>query len=208
VGVRWSYVLRQSHEGQPLPERTMEMGILRAEARPGGVVEAVLERRYRNFQLPPTRVLVRPDAVVLSRLADPIDGPSLTILRGLPAAGATWGGRPLKPGNDERVVVIGEEDVEVPAGRWRAWRVDHELRYADGDGDTLSYWYASGVGCVRMIERTTVYVGTEKRKLEVDGLLTSRVAGAWPPDPPPSPAAPEGVAEATERGLRLLPLSR
>jgi hypothetical protein len=206
VGVRWSYVLRQSHQGQALPERTMEMGILRAEARPGGVVEAVLERRYRSLQLPPTRVLVRPDAVVLSRLADPIDGPSLTILRSFPAAGAAWGGRPLKPGNDERVVVIGEEDVEVPAGRWRAWRIDHELRYADGDGDTLSYWYVAGVGCVRMIERTTVHVGSEKRKLEVDGLLTSRAAGAWPPDAAVTAPAPETAADAASQGLRLLPL--
>jgi hypothetical protein len=151
----------------------MQMGILRAEARAGGTVEAVLERRYRGLQFPPTRVLVRPDAVVLSRLADPLDGPSLTILRGAPAVGASWPGRPLKPGNEERVVVIGEEDVEVPAGRWRGWRVDHVLRYADGEGDTLSYWYVPGVGCARMIERTTIYVGSEKRKLEVDGLLTA-----------------------------------
>ncbi|MEB3329129.1 MAG: hypothetical protein VKQ33_07855 [Candidatus Sericytochromatia bacterium] len=208
VGTRWSYVLRQSHPGQALPERAMDLGIARAEARAGGVVEAVLERRYRGLQLPATRVLVRPDAVVLSRLADPIDGPSLAILRGVPAPGAAWGGRPLKPGNDERVMVIGLEDVAVPAGRWRAWRVDHALRYANGDGDVLSYWYAAGVGCVRMIERTTLYVGPEKRTLEVEGLLKAQVPGGWPPDLPgtaPSPVAtvdPQG----TEQGSRWLPV--
>lgn len=191
-GLRWDYVLRQTHQGHPMPERSMTMGIAESTRREDGSVEATLQRRYKDLQLPATRVVADGSRVVLARAADPLTGPSLTILRWPASPGDVWQGRPLPTGNSEAVVVIGEETVEVPAGRWKALRVDHRLTYADGDGDVLSYWYAQGVGCVRMIERTTVTMGGEKHKLAVEGLLTARVSGGWPSTAGAGQPAPAG----------------
>ncbi|MGE0786219.1 MAG: hypothetical protein AB7S26_11060 [Sandaracinaceae bacterium] len=56
----------------------------------------------------------------------------------------------LRVTRDHRVV--GQESVEVPAGRFEAWRVDYEERQAFGEhGETGSgtVWVAEGVGLVR-----------------------------------------------------------
>jgi hypothetical protein len=46
-----------------------------------------------------------------------------------------------------------------------------------------------------MIERTTIYLGSEKRKLEVDGLLTAFTPGGWPQD-----AAKPVISQAVQGG--------
>ncbi len=202
TGLRWDYLLRQRQENGTVRERPMAMGVARAAEIAPGLVEAVLERGYEGWSPPATRARASADQVVLSRLADPAppEGPSLTILR-LPAnAGDRWPGRPLTGGHQETVVVRGEEEVAVPAGTFHATHVDHELAYANGDGDVLSYWYAPGVGCVRMIERTTIYVGDKPMKLAVEGVLTKLTRDGWPQ----ASAAP--ALEATAEPLiRLLP---
>ena len=169
----------------------MAMGVTSAHEAAPGVVEAVLERRYENWSPPATRAVATGDRVVLSRLAEPVGGPSLTILHLPPTPGERWPGRPLPAGNAETIVVRGLEDVAVPAGAYRAVHVAHELRYANGDGDTLEYWYAPGAGCVRMIERTTLSVGGQPLKLEVEGVLQQLVPDGWP-----MPAAASASADA------------
>ena len=199
AGLRWDYTLRQKQEDGSIKERPMGMGVARAAEIAPGVIEAVLERGYAGWAPPATRATATADRVVLNRLADPAPpaGPSLTILRLPAASGDRWGGRPLTGGNEETVIVRGPETVEVPAGTFDAIHVDHELRYANGDGDVLSYWYAPGAGCVRMIERTTVYLGEKPMKLAVEGVLTKLTPGGWTPQ-----AAPKGPAGAA---IRLLP---
>lgn len=199
AGLRWDYTLRQRLADGTVKERPMAMGVARSAEIAPGLVEAVLERGYEGWAPPATRARASADQVVLNRLADPAppEGPSLTILRLPAAAGDRWGGRPLQGGNAESVVVRGVETVEVPAGTFEALRVDHELTYADGDGDVLNYWYAPGAGCVRMIERTTLSVGGKPVKLAVEGVLTKLTPGGWVPRP--APAGAPGAA------IRLMP---
>jgi hypothetical protein len=78
------------------------------------------------------------------------------------------------------VHAIAIETVTVPAGTFEAMRVDHEITYAQGATDTLNYWYAPGVGCVKMIERTTLFSGPTPTHLEVIGELTSWHIGEAP----------------------------
>lgn len=208
AGLRWDYLLRQRQENGTVRERPMAMGVARAAVLSPGVVEAVLERGYEGWAPPATRAQASADRVVLSRLAEPAppEGPSLTILR-LPAtAGERWPGRPLGGGHRETVVVRGEEDVDVPAGRFLATHVDHDLAYANGDGDVLSYWYVAGMGCVRMIERTTIYMGDKPMKLAVEGVLTKLTPDAWPQTPASSaPTSAEWPQADAEPAIRLLP---
>jgi hypothetical protein len=177
VGSKWEYVLHQKQPDGSVHERPMSMAITSAKTRDNGIVEAVLERQYQSWAPPATRVMHYPDKVVLSRLSDPEDGPSMTIMRLPFAADAKWPGRPFGGGNSETVHVIGEEAVTVPAGSFKAFRVDHEITYAQGGTDTLNYWYAPGVGCVKMIERTTLWQGDTPIHMEVTGDLSSYVIG-------------------------------
>lgn len=202
AGLRWDYLLRQRQDDGSVRERPMAMGVARAAEIAPGLVEAVLERGYEGWSPPATRARASAERVVLSRLADPAppEGPSLTILH-LPAtAGDRWPGRPLTGGHRETVVVRGEEEVVVPAGTFRTTHVDHELAYANGDGDVLSYWYAPGAGCVRMIERTTIYMGDKPMKLAVEGVLTKLTPDAWP-----QRAAAAAPQASTDPVIRLLP---
>jgi hypothetical protein len=170
-GARWEYVLQQKQGDNPVQERPMSIAIVSAEARPDGATLAVTERRYENWSPPRTRVLRYPDKVVLSRLSDPEDGPSITIMQLPLKAGRTWPGRPLEGGNSETLQAMGVETVKVPAGSYQAQRVDHLIRYSNGATDTLSYWYAPGVGVVKMIERSTLFQEGGEVHLEVTGLL-------------------------------------
>lgn len=178
AGSRWTYVLHQRQADGSEQDRPMTIAITRAETRPDGVVEAVTERQYQNWSPPATRVLRHPDKVVLSRLSDPEDGPSITVLKTPFVPGAEWPGRLLGGGHSETIRAVGQEEVSVPAGRFTAYRVDHLIRYATGGTDTLNYWYAPGVGVVKMIERTTLYQDGKPLHLQVVGELETYVIGA------------------------------
>ncbi|MEB3198758.1 MAG: hypothetical protein VKP62_16295 [Candidatus Sericytochromatia bacterium] len=182
----------------------MMFGIAERQA-VGSATCAVLQRRYGNFEPPPTRIWVTPDSVKLSRLNSPVNGPSITILRAPWQSGASWPGRPLPDGHSEVISVIGMRDTEVPAGRFETWQVDHLIRYADGNSDVLSYWYAAGVGCVRMIERATLYVGGKPVKLATEACLTRFQAKAWPPQggTQPSPLQPSPLSRPSVEGSLL-----
>jgi hypothetical protein len=74
----------------------------------------------------------------------------------LPAkAGDTWAHVPppnqgLKAGYTHR----GEEEVDVPAGKYTAVKVEAELELRDGTTSRVTYWYAPGVGRVKQVTRT------------------------------------------------------
>lgn len=176
-GARWEYRLLQRQDQGPVREKPMAITVASAEAQPSGVTMAVLERRYETWAPPATRVLRSAEKVVLSRLADPIDGPSITIMQLPLEVGARWPGRPLSGGNKETIIPQGPERVTVPAGTYEAERVDHLIEYAPGGTDTLSYWYARGVGVVKMIERSTLFQGDGVIRLEVTGELKAYTPG-------------------------------
>lgn len=172
-GTEWAYQTLQKRNDGSFSERWMKMRIISAQKLGDGVTEAVLERESPNGPMPTTRIRVHPDKVVLTRLASSPDGPSLTILKLPPAVGETWPGRPYANGNQETIAAQGWEDVTVPAGTFRAWRVDQTVTYAQGGSDTLNYWYAPGVGTVKMVERVTLWMGPEPTHLEVTANLTA-----------------------------------
>jgi hypothetical protein len=200
-GTVWEYQTRQKRNDGSFSERWMKMRIASAQALGSGVTEAVLERESPNGPMPTTRIRVHPDKVVLTRLASSPDGPSLTIMKWPPTLGETWPGRPYTNGNHETISAQGWEDVTVPAGTFRAWRVDQTVTYAQGGTDTLNYWYAPGVGTVKMVERVTLWMGPEPTRLEVTANLTAVTHGA-PAGPAPESTAPR---ERGTPGLWLLP---
>lgn len=177
-GETWTYALEQQQDANPVQHTAMTIAIASVTTQPDGATMAVLNRTYGTFQPPATRVLHYPDRVVLSRLSDPETGPSLTILHLPLKAGDSWPGRDFGGGNTETVTAKGQETVTVPLGTYTAERVDHLIRYADGKTDTLSYWYAPGVGVVKMIERSTLFETGQTVHLSSTGELKAYTPGS------------------------------
>lgn len=67
----------------------------------------------------------------------------------LPAnPGDDWaGGAPTLKGPGRRSVVRGEEEIEVPAGKFKALKIETESNL--GGEARMTYWYARGVGLVK-----------------------------------------------------------
>lgn len=186
AGLHWDYELLQRQGDAPPARKAMAIDLTRVEA-VDGETEATLERTYGSFKPPATRVRKSATAVRLSRLADPLDGPSITILRFPVTAGQSWPGRDFGGGNTETIAPQGAEAVDVPAGHFLAQRVDHHIAYSNGATDTLSYWYAPGVGMVKMVENLTLWQGEQAVHLSSVGSLTS----------PGSAAGSSGIGPAT-----------
>lgn len=171
-GLTWHYATRAIRDGIPGNETPMEMAVL-SVAETKGLREAVLRRRYRDLQLPETRVQTTPREISLSRLADPPPpgGPFLKILKFPIKADQSWAGRQLPLGNSETVSIVGWESIRVPAGSFSALHVRHTLQYANGGNDSLDYWYTEGLGCAKMVETITILIGGLPKKLVAEGLL-------------------------------------
>jgi len=93
-------------------------------------------------------------------LAKPAD-----VLRLPASAGATWEAGP-DPGlmvTRHVCTVIGEEDVTVPAGTYRAVRVDETLTHANGV-TTASVWHAPNVGVVKVVSKGQNLTATKELK--------------------------------------------
>jgi hypothetical protein len=113
----------------------------------------------RDGNRPVTRYEVSPGGVSRVRQDELAFNPPLRLLR-LPARpGDEWGWdsavtSPLPPARfTGRCRVFGPEEVEVPAGRYRALRVEAE--YTDGDSDHKQVcWYTQGVGLVKRVSRS------------------------------------------------------
>lgn len=84
--------------------------------------------------------------------------------------GNQWEGR-IFQGGTERIQVMGLERITVPAGTFQTLKIEHHLQYANGKEDYLRYWYASGIGMVKLYEELTFYYG-QWLKFRSTGLLT------------------------------------
>lgn len=122
----------------------------------GGYTDTVTKVEKKDGALHVTITRERPDAkpfvtVIavgaegLSRVesdGQPLDKPALLLK--LPAkAGTTWD----HEGGGATHTVVGEEEVEVPAGKYKAVRVDLA---AKGSESKTSLWFAPAVGLVKM----------------------------------------------------------
>ncbi|HEY9842319.1 MAG: hypothetical protein ACAI44_16080 [Candidatus Sericytochromatia bacterium] len=191
AGRSWTFALEQTQNGQDntkFKTLTMFTEPLAPEA---GAERAVLRRVYPDSTVTPTPSLARRfgDRVELSRYQAPADTGFLALQPPsgavLPAArgagfiiamqlpfepGHSWGGREFQ-GGSETISVRGEETVSVPAGTFKALLIEHHLSYDNGKEDYLRYWYAPGVGMVKMYEELTAYFG-QWLKFRSTGVLS------------------------------------
>lgn len=214
VGAQWAYRLSQVQGEAPPREARMQVAIAEAQPRQDGGVEARLDRRFGATRAPSTRVSQGPEGVRLARWVEADPMASLSVLVAPLHPGQAWAGRPFQGGNREVVVAGGWATVEVPAGRFQAREVRHELHYADGVVEALEYWYAPGVGMVKMIERARWVAGGQEIKLRSEGLLVGASGLAvgtvglapepWQPGPPALPGQVGGAEALAGLGWRAL----
>jgi len=171
VGRRWVYRTFQTQGDSP--EHPGKDQRFEAAFEAGG--GTVLRRWYDDWEAPPTLVRKHADSVVLSRhvAGGPAATDSITILRLPLKAGNEWPGRTLV-GATEVIAALGTESIEVPAGRFVAWHLRHQLSYSAGGSDALDYWYSGGVGMVQAIERITLQTSAGPLPMQVRALLAER----------------------------------
>jgi hypothetical protein len=151
VGDTWVYQLRG-------PAGTSEMteAVTAADPKDGAVVVTV-SRTYQGETIEYMRVAVTD--LGLRRLS--VGGRDLPADRWLVKApvkaGDTWtveldNPPPGRPPVKMTFTVRGEEEVEVPAGKFKAVRVDAALDEARASAP-VSSWYAPGVGLVKSVSK-------------------------------------------------------
>lgn len=164
-GWQWVYQTRQKvGDGPERPGAEHRFTIVECSER-GGKTEAVMERRYGNFQAPSTLIERTEDEVRLSRYGQPEQG-SITVLRFPLSVGKSWPGRQWEQAK-EIISFLGTESIDVPAGRYLGHHLEHRIEYQNGRTDRLHYWYAPGVGLVKAVEGLTVDLGQGPQYREV-----------------------------------------
>lgn len=183
TGRHWTYSLKQYQNGKLKDNnrfREMHMEVKELEAQ-RGVKQAILQRSYTyapDMVPNPTLAKQFKNRVELSRyqpqfmdIYPQLQAESqgyLTILQMPFVTGHQWPGRAPQ----ETVVIQGFEQINTPAGTFRALKTNHQLKYDDGRENNLYYWYAKNVGMVKLSEEATIYFG-EWIHVKSEGQLTA-----------------------------------
>ncbi len=77
------------------------------------------------------------------------DGKTHALLKLPYKEGTTWTSEDVKPGDKLTYTVVKQEEVEVPAGKYKAVGVDVVLEELGGETKTSTYWYAAGIGLIK-----------------------------------------------------------
>ena len=75
------------------------------------------------------------------------DGKTHALLKLPYQEGTTWTSENVKPGDKLTYTVGKQEEVEVPAGKYKAIGVEVVLE--DGETKKYTYWYAAGIGLIK-----------------------------------------------------------
>lgn len=141
VGATWTYTLT-------LHKREDTLTVTHVENTKAGKVVTVGQVKEKKT-VTAMKVLVSENGVYQVEVGGAKCDPPLIVLK-LPAkAGDTW--KRKRQDSDEvfdTATVAGVEEVETPAGKYQALRVDWEITY-EGVTQRSSFWYAPGVGMVK-----------------------------------------------------------
>jgi hypothetical protein len=182
TGRSWNFQLEQFQNDVPNTKFTeMTISIVSNDTN-----TAVINRFYPNSSIQPNQTLatIYPDHIDLSRYVQKSVFESLgskisnegkdfiTILKLPLETGESWDGR-IFQGGTEKLQISGNEKITVPAGTFDALKVQHHLAYDNGKEDNLYYWYAKGIGTVKMHEELTYRLSGNWVKLKSIGVLKS-----------------------------------
>ncbi len=99
-------------------------------------------------------VEVSADGLVQRTLGDKPLVPPAPMLRLPVKAGDAWSWEGSIPGLKTTFTMVGLEDVEVPAGKFRAVRVRQESVRDGKENVSTTYWYAPEVGLVKLVSKS------------------------------------------------------
>lgn len=138
VGTAWVY---EREDGKDHPEE-----IVSAEAR-GGRLVLSMGRREGGTVTPVWAAAVTGDELLWLRRRDRDLAAPIRLLKLPVTPGDAWTSK-AQDGTVSTYSVREAEDVEVPAGKFKAHRIDCDWRQ-DGKAHRVTDWYAAGVGLVR-----------------------------------------------------------
>lgn len=175
-GTTWTYATRSRVEQEPWRAGLEQRFWITEASATATATVAVMERRFGDRPMAPTRIVRTGTEVRLSRHLRPEDG-SLMVLRLPPVPGDSWAGRRWAQAA-ETVQVLERAPLTVPAGSYQAVRTEHHIRYADGREDVLAYWYAPGLGLVKAVEALSMDLGQGLKRYEVVAELKGFAQGS------------------------------
>lgn len=191
AGRRWMYDLELTKNGTSLESRMMNVFTQALPPGYGGESRAVLRRMYSNSsdQAPLTTVSQFTQHVELAHTGQTVreafaadfatlkqdeSQVKVTALRLPLRRGQKWEGRRFRNGV-EKVSVLGNERIAVPAGYFDATKLEHCLQYTNGRKDYLYYWYVPSVGVVKFEEQISIEHQGRWQTLRAEGSLLSYV---------------------------------
>ncbi|MFN8576562.1 MAG: hypothetical protein U0354_06870 [Candidatus Sericytochromatia bacterium] len=178
----WKYSLEQFQNDVPSTKFSkMEISVI-SNSKKSDHSESILNRYYPESNVQPYKTLVKKfsDRIELSRYVQKevfkefskAGNDYITVLMSPLEINKSWEGR-LFQGGKESIKVIGFENIEVPAGKFKALKMNHHLKYDNGKEDNLYYWYTKDIGMIKMYEEITlVYSSGESVKFKSIGSLT------------------------------------
>lgn len=181
-GQVWKYSLEQFQNDVPTTKFSkMEISVI-SNSQKDNYTESVLNRYYPESNVQPYKTLAKKfgDRVELSRYMQKevfkefskAGNDYITVLMSPLQINKNWEGRVFQ-GGTENIKIIGFEDIEVPAGKFKALKINHHLKYDNGKEDNLYYWYTKDIGMSKMYEEITlVYSSGQSVKFKSIGSLT------------------------------------
>jgi hypothetical protein len=189
-GDSWSY---RHSEGNPI-----NMKVLREEKQADGTVQYVVELSSGTLI---DYFYSKADGWVLlhrTTYPDQENGPKFDYsppkqyLKNPLTVGAKWSWAG-KDGAKESNEVIGQEWIEVPAGRFKAMKVLSKVSQPEGGSTDKTYWYVEGVGLVKSMTEARSSAGQFNYGYELVDYSFKKGSSAKPatvaaPKPPPTPS--------------------
>jgi hypothetical protein len=148
---KWTYSTRSPTGGVSETSEVVTDVEKKADGHDEGPVGRVIKDRVTVFQK------IEVSARGLSRVGaggGAAMDPPRTLLKVGAKVGDTWDHNP-KPGQGQpgKYVFRGDEEVEVPAGKYKALKVEADIEFTKGQPSRVTYWYAPGVGQVKIVTK-------------------------------------------------------
>lgn len=186
VGDSWTY---RHSEGSPIT-----MKVLREEKQADGTLQYVVELNAGNeinyfYSKPDGWVLLHGTTYPQEQTGMKVEySPPKQYLKNPLTPGAKWDWAG-KDGASESSQVIGQEWIEVPAGRFQAMKVFSKVALPEGGSTDKTYWFVDGVGLVKSTTEARSTAGQFKYGYELVDYSFKKGSGAKPAPPaPPKPS--------------------
>jgi hypothetical protein len=119
-------------------------------------------------------LFISPKGIFIQEIAGMRVQPPLCCFKSQTPPGSSWKNEVKSEDGgtgEDTVTMLEPEEVEVPAGKFKAYRVEHKCPFVSGMTATSTFWFVSGIGIVKEVHNA------DKPLLKVEMVLKSFTPG-------------------------------